>query len=723
MLENCRRVCVIGAGTMGSGIAAHLANLGFDVTLLEQTREMADEKLAHAASLRPPHFYLSGTCKTIRTGSITDDLEAVEQADWVCEAIIEKLDAKQALFETIDPLIREDALISTNTSGLQISLLTEGRSDSFRRKFLGTHFFNPPRYLKLLELIPTSETDPAVVEATTKFFHDRAARRVVVVKDTPGFIANRYGMWSMFHAVHVAEKLRLSIEQVDAITGPFLGRPKSGSFRLNDLVGLDIMQDIAQNLIDRCPHDPGTKQLSLPNSMTYLMEKGWIGNKARQGYYKKEGNQFVAFDLEMHTYNEVQEPNLPALKELERLPIGERLATALQDKSEVGEFLRLYLKPALQYAVSIREEISHNVRDFDRVMQWGFGWQHGPFEIIDAVGAENLGIESKPFYQVGQIQDHTGSYYTPKPEPEFATITDFPIIDQQPGFNVRDMGDGVQAVSITNKMGVIDPPTVQSLLSYLETGTLGRIVLTSEARVFSAGFDLKFFNSAVEAGQFDEIDAAIAAFQKLNTTIGEIPSVAAVFGFCIGGGYELAAGCSLIAAGPETQIGLPEALVGLVPGGAGIGVLRLRMQSNGTKGIIEAARLIAQGTLSANADDARRLGFLRDEHITVYHPDRLLTEAKKLALTAKPLVRPVWQEVSGPIKGMIDQMQTELIAAGSFSEYDAQINDKVKNVLTNASSFEDAVERERHAFVELCREGRSHARMKHMVDTGKPLRN
>jgi len=708
---------------MGSGIAAHLANLGFDVTLLEQTREMADEKLAHAASQRPPHFYLSGTSKTIRTGSISEDLEAVEQADWVCEAIIEKLDAKQALFETLDPLIREDALISTNTSGLQISLLTEGRSESFRRKFLGTHFFNPPRYLKLLELIPTNETDAAVVEATTKFFHDKAARRVVVVKDTPGFIANRYGMWSMFHAIHVAEKLRLSIEQVDAITGPFLGRPKSGSFRLNDLVGLDIMQDIAQNLIERCPHDPGTSQLDLPKSMEYLIEKGWIGNKVRQGYYKKEGNQFVAFDLERHTYNEVQEPNLSTLKELERLPIGERLSKALQDTSEVGEFLRLYLKPTLQYAVSIKDEISHNVRDFDRVMQWGFGWQDGPFAMIDAIGADNLDLSTKPFYQIGQIQDNAGIYFSPKPEPEFATITDYPIVDQQPGFNVRDMGDGVEAISITNKMGVIDPVLVRSLLSYLKSGRLGRIVLTSEAKVFSAGFDLKFFNTAVEAEQFDEIDSAIADFQRLNTMIGNIPSVAAVWGFCIGGGFELAAGCSLIAAHPETQIGLPEALVGLVPGGAGIGVMRLRLQSNGTKGVVEAAKLIATGGLSANADDARKLGFLRDEDITVYHPDRLLTEAKKLVLNAKPLVRQAWQEVGGPIKGMIDQMQKDLIAAGSFSEYDAQINDKVKNVLTSASSFEDAVERERHAFVDLCKEGRSHARMKHMVDTGKPLRN
>lgn len=708
---------------MGSGIAAHLANLGFEVTVLEQTKQMADEKLEIAAKLRPPHFYLSGTVNTIKTGSITEDLDAIRTADWVCEAIIEKIDAKRALFEHIDPLIRDDAQVSTNTSGLEINLLIEGRSESFRKKFVGTHFFNPPRYLKLLELIPTQETDPNVIDAYVKFFHDHAARRCVVVKDTPGFIANRYGMWSMFHAIHVAEKLGLSIEEVDEITGPFIGRPKSASFRLNDIVGLDIMQDIATNLIERCPHDPETKQLATPTSMAYLLEKGWIGSKAGQGYYKKEGKQFVSFDLKTHGYRERLETDLPALAELGRLPFGERLRAALLDKSEVGEFLRLYLVPALHYAVSIREEISHDIRDFDRVMQWGFGWEHGPFATIDAIGAENLGINSRPFYDNGQIQSHAATYFHPLPEPEFATIQDFPVIDIGDGFNVRDLEDGVHAIATTTKMGVIGPALIKSLTEYLESRQSSRIVLTSEARVFSAGFDLKYFQQRVEANDFDSIDEAIADFQKLNSLIGSTPSVAAIWGYCIGGGFELAAGCSLIAASPETQIGLPETLVGLIPGGAGNAVMRLRGQGGGAKRLVDVVQTIATGTLSANADDARRIGFLRDEDVTIYHPDRLLMEAKALALKATPLIRPEWQEVTGPVKGMIDRMLQELVKLGVLSNHDTVIADKVKHIFADSTSWEDANNRERKAFVELCREGLSQARIKHMTETNKPLRN
>ncbi len=527
----------------------------------------------------------------------------------------------------------------------------------------------------------------------------------------------------MFHAVHVAEKLGLTIEEVDEITGPFIGRPRSGSFRLNDIVGLDIMQDIASNLIERCPHDPETKQLATPSSVAYLSEKGWIGSKAGQGYYKKEGKQFVSFDLKTHAYRERQEPNLPTITELGRLPFGERLRAALLNKSEVGEFLRLYLVPALKYAVSIREEISHDVRDFDRVMQWGFGWEYGPFATIDAIGAENLGIEAEPFYETGQIQSHAGSYFYPAPEPEFATIQDFPIIDSGDGFNVRDLEDGVHAVATTTKMGVIGPSLIKSLTEYLESGKSKRIVLTSEAKVFSAGFDLKFFAQMIESGDFDAIDQAIADFQNLNSIIGNTPSVAAVWGYCIGGGFELAAGCSLIAASPETQIGLPEALVGLVPGGAGNAVMRLRGQTGGAKRLVDVVQTIATGTLSANADDARRLGYLRDEDITVYHPDRLLTEAKNLALSAKPLTRPDWQEVSGPVKGMIDRMLQEMVKLGALSNHDTVIADKVKHVFADSKNWEDANDRERKAFVELCREGLSQARIKHMADTNKPLRN
>lgn len=718
-----RNVCVIGAGTMGSGIAAHLANIGFNVTLLDQDADAIRQRLEAAKAARPPHFYLDATVDSIRAGSVAENLDWVREADWVCEAIIEKLDAKRNLFAQIEPLIREDAFVSTNTSGLQIALLTDGRSEAFKRKFLGTHFFNPPRYLKLLELIPTDETDLEIVQKMSAFLEDACARRVVTVKDTPGFIANRYGMWSMFWATHVAEKLGFSIEMVDAITGPFLGRPKSGSFRLNDLVGIDIMVDIAQNLIERCPHDPMTNKLANPKSIDFLMEKGWLGSKSGQGYYRKEGKQFLALDLGTFAYRETREVDLPTLAALGRKSLGERLREALQGKDEVGEYLREYLIPTLQYAVQIAEEVSHNVQDFDRVMRWGFGWEMGPFELIDAIGAENLGLAAGTYYNAGQVRSHQGTFFSPAAEPQYATIHDFPIIAQYPDINLRDLGDGVTAIALTTKMGTVTPTAVSSLHQILDEGSVTRFVLTSEAKVFSVGFDLKFFATKIDEGDFDAIDQAIAEFQRLNIRLRGIPGVAAVWGYCIGGGYELALGCSLIAASPETQIGLPEAKVGLIPGGAGNAILRLRTQDQGAKGLTEAVKTLALGQLSINADDARRYGYLNRDDVTVYHPDRLLMDAKALALkaTAKPL--PTWQPISGPLKGMIDSMQQELVAKGVLTQWDQTISDKSKGIFSRANSLDEAIQLEREAFIALCKEGLSVARIKHMLESGKPLRN
>lgn len=722
MLENCRQVCVIGAGTMGSGIAAHLANLGFSVTLLDATADSIRAAFDRAKQQRPPHFYVAGTADTIRLGSIAENLEWVSEADWVCEAIIEKLDAKRDLFALLEDHLRPDALISTNTSGLQIGLLTEGRSESFKRRFIGTHFFNPPRYLKLLELIPTEDTDPQVIADTTKFLEEKAARRVVLAKDTPGFIANRFGMWSMFHAIHVAEKLRLTVEQVDLITGPFLGRPRSGSFRLNDLVGIDIMVDIAQNLIARCPNDPFTKTLQNPKTVDFLLEKGWIGNKVGQGYFRKEGKEFVSLDLQTHTYRERQEPDLPSLVAIERQPLAERLPAALSLRDETGEFLREYLVPTLQYANYLKEEISHSVQDFDRVMQWGFGWEVGPFEMIDMIGASTIGIESKKFYQAGEILNFAGSYSPTPAEPEYRRLVDYPLLDQREGFNIRDLGDGVLSVGLTTKMGVIGPAIVDSLTEFLSEDGIKRFVFSSEAKVFSAGYDLRYFVEAVDAGDFPGIADSIEKFENLASLFRRHASVGAVFGYCLGGGFEMAGACSRLIATAETQIGLPEAKVGLIPGGAGNALMRMRMQEN-AKRLVEGVKTLTLGAISSSADDARVLGYLRREDVTCYNADRLITDAKNLALTVEPEPLPEWNAIVGPFLGMAEQGLRELQAAGDLSDYDVQIGDKIKSVFGRSSSYEDAVAKERHAFVELTREGLSLARMRHMLETGKPLRN
>lgn len=721
--NSASKVCVIGAGTMGSGIAAHLANIGFEVTLLDLTQESVNEAFDRAKAARPPHFFVPETASRIRLGSIEENLEWVSEADWVCEAVVEKMDVKRALFEQIEPLLRDDAMISTNTSGLQIGLLSEGRGESFRKRFLGTHFFNPPRYLKLLELIPTEETDQAAVERYVEFLENRCARRVVVAKDTPGFIANRFGMWSMFHAIHSAERLNLSVEQVDAICGPFLGRPKSGAFRLADIVGLDIMQDIANNLLARCPNDPYIDALNTPRSMATLAERGFIGGKAGAGYYKREGKELLALDLGTLVYRQPYEVNIPSLQEFRKLPLAERLVRALDARDEAGEYLRVHLLPVLSYADYLKEEISHSVRDFDDVMKWGFGWEMGPFEMIDSIGPKTLGLGSDPFYKDSSQRDFSGLYVTIPTKPEYATIRDFPILETMPCFNVRDLGDGVRAIGLTTKMGTINPTVVADLTQLLDGGALDRFVLTSEGPHFSAGFDLQFFQQAIADGDMDRIDQALIALQNLSVGLRKHRSVAAIFGYTLGAGAELALGCSRICAHAETSFGLPESKVGLLPGGGGTAMMAQRSQKGGAKSAVEACVAIATGFVSANADDARSAGLLGPEDVTVYHPDRLLFEAKSMAIQVEPQGEMDWAVPPGPIGGMVDRELEGLAAKGEFSAHDSLIAAQIKHVFTKPTSFQGALDEERIGFLTLCRTGLTLARIRHMLETGKPLRN
>ncbi len=702
---------------MGSGIAAHLANLGFNVALLDLTRELVVDAFERATHARPPHFYNPDRAHDIRLGSISENLDWISDADWVCEAIVEREAEKKALYALIDPLLRPDALISTNTSGLQIGRLAEGRSESFRRRFLGTHFFNPPRYLKLLELIPTPETDPDVLLYMTEFLETFAARRVVLAKDTPGFIANRYGMWCMFRATHMAERLHLSVEQVDAITGPFLGRPKSGSFRLNDIVGLDVMCDIAANLIARCPEDAHIKTLEQPVSMHSLLARGWIGDKVGQGYYRKEGRELLALDLQTFAYRQRQELIIPSIVELENLPLGQRIRKALDLRDEVGEFLRGYLLPALDYAKYLKEEVSHSILDFDRVMEWGFNWQKGPFALMD-----EMGLSEPKFYTPGSQLGFAGEYLPIAAEPDYRPLTDYPVVREDETYKIRDLDDGVVALCISTKMGVITPLLVNQLISLLEEGSLTRFVLTGEAKSFSVGYDLNFFLSAIEREAWPEIEAALLQLHHLGELLEQTQAVAAVYGYTLGAGFELALSCSHIAAAAESQIGLPECRVGLIPGGRGTVLMRAYNQASPRR-LMEIALNLTRATVAASADHARYLGYMRPADITVYHPDRLLVEAKRLALSALPVQRPVWSTGPMPLIGMIDRELDQALSRDELSDFDVTLGHKIKQVFVKATSYEDAVLRERIEFLDLCTKSFTHARVKHMLESGKPLRN
>ncbi len=724
-LKTGNTVCVIGAGTMGSGIAAHLANLGFNVTLVDLTYQSVHACFDRAKAAKPPHFYVKGTAEKIRLGSIEENLDWVKGADWVCEAIIEKLDAKRALYEKLEGLVDEDALISTNTSGLEISLLVEGRSDSFKSRFWGTHFFNPPRYLKLLELIDTDFSSTDDHAAVVEFLEKRVARRVVPALDTPGFIANRYGMWSMYHATHIAEKLQLTPEQVDLITGPFLGRPRSGSFRLNDIVGLDIMQDIARNQMARCEDDPYIGTLVNPRSMDYLLSNGHIGDKTGKGYYERVGREFMTLDLITHAYRQRIEPVLPTVTENLRKPLAERLRIGLAAKDEVGEFLRLYLLPALRYADYLKSSICYSVQDFDRVMQWGFGWEAGPFEMIDMIGAQAvlgsavLGSEKVFFSAEGQLAPTEFERFAIVKEPEYRGLSDYPVVASQGLVDVRDLGEGVRSLELRTKMGSVPPQGVEDLHSFLDSEPEGRFVLASASKAFSVGFDLTFFRDAIDREDWLAIEASLERLQSLGEKLASRRVVAALHGYALGGGLELAMSCPQVVALSDAQIGLPEARVGLIPGGRGVTMMRQRCQ-DGPQMMRDTIGLVTSGYMAPNAVDARLHGFLRQSDEVCFHPDMLITKARELALRVEPLVAPAWKVMPPFTAGMVDEKLRE---TEGLTPYDVLIGEQLKHCMVKATSYEDCLRLERERFVQLCQRPETKARIGHMLESGKPLRN
>lgn len=722
-LKNGNKVCVIGAGTMGSGIAAHLANIGFQVTLLDVTDESVRSAFDRAKSVRPPHFFIKQTADLIRLGSIDRNLDWIGEADWVCEAIVEKLDLKRALFEKIDSIVAPDALISTNTSGLELALLLEGRSDSFKERFFGTHFFNPPRYLKLLELIDTPFTDPQLLPLVTEFLEKRVCKRVVRAKDTPGFIANRFGMWSMFQAIHVAEKLQLSIELVDEITGPFLGRPKSASFRLNDIVGMDIMEDIAANQLSRCPEDPYIGTLTTPKSIQYLRSEGHFGNKVGKGYYERVGNEFLVFSLQTNAYHPAFKVEHKTITENAAKPIGEKIRAALQAKDEVGEFLRLYLLPTLRYADYLKEEISYSIADFDNVMKWGFGWQIGPFELADAIGSDVVFGTEKRFYEDGrQLAVDESSFQTIPAYPEYRTLSEYPVTESFGSLQLRDLGDGVQSIEFTSKMGAVTPQGVADLHRFLDEGRDGAFVLANSGRAFSVGFDLKFFLAAIESNDWVGIENALRGLQSLGDKLSKTKIVAAVHGYALGGGFELAMNCQRVVAASDALIGLPEAKVGLLPGGKGVSLMRLRTQHQANVAR-DAVLNLSEGTTFANAVEAKVNGYLTEEDTICFHPDLLITAAKEAALNATPRSPIEFKSLAPHVNGMIEDEVSNRAKNGQLTTYDEYVSSQIRFIFAKSQSIDDLPRLEVERFIQLCQRPETKARIAHMLETGKPLRN
>ncbi len=722
------KVAVIGAGTMGSGIAAHCANLGMEVLLFDISTEVVHQAFERAKGLKPPHFFNHESIERITLCSIENDIEKISEADWVCEAVIEKMDVKRSLYETIEPYLREDAMISTNTSGLEIRLLAEGRTESFRKRFLGTHFFNPPRYLKLIELIPTDETDSDAVSAITEFLEDKVGRRVVLAKDTPGFIANRFGMWALYQAIHSAEKLGFNVETVDAIAGNFIGRPRTGVFRLCDLIGLDIMQDVAVNLQKRCTHDANVDVLSPPHSLIDLMEAGRIGSKVGSGYYKREGSDYLVYDFNTHAYRPQINPELPALNELKKHPISERLRNALERRDETGEFLRMHLIPVLEYAVFVADEIAYTAEDFDRVMRWGWGWELGPFELIDALEIEVIRMHSSkpeifsvnPYYKDEECYSFDKKAFTSRDKNEkYIEIDNFSVTQKGSDWNLRDNGEGGVVFEWNTKMNVLNPDVLKALYEVLEKTGDNKIFLVNRGKGFSAGFDLGMFLKASEEGRFNEVESWLIELQNCSDKLSNSNSISSVYGFCLGGGLELAMHCQKIVSAPETQIGLPEASVGLIPSGGGTTLMRLRAQHD-AKLMCKAILTLGTGQ-KVSAFDARKENFFLDEDIVVTNADQLVFRTIKSTLTKR--IIPEWQPAPPLVATMVDSELTKMKSTNTLGSYGMKLVEEIKHLFLRAKSKEDCLAKEREVFLQLLGTPMTQARIKHMMETGKPLNN
>jgi 3-hydroxyacyl-CoA dehydrogenase len=712
---------------MGAQIAAHLSNAGYPVLLLDVSSQAAHEGLERARKLKPDPFFSSEAAGRIRTGGFDSELEGIAQADWIVEAVIEQADAKRSLLERVDAHRRAGSIISSNTSGLSIAGLAEGRSNDFRNHWLGTHFFNPPRYLPLLEVIPTADTDPAVIAAVRDFADRRLGKNVVVAKDTPGFIANHVAMHGLVRIFEALAEGTYTVEEIDAITGAAIGRPKSATFRTVDIAGLDILVHVADDLAARLPHGRGS-QFRFPPFVHEMLTRGWIGEKAGRGFYERRKNDagetdIWSLDPQKMEYRPRQPVRLPSLDAAAPLPLPERMRKLFSGTDRVAGFLQSTLPAPLRYVAEVAPEIADSIDDIDRAMRWGYGWPLGPFELADAIGLSDKPYRSSPLGPA-----------SPELEILRSARDRGRVVASNAGASLIDLGDGVLAVSLHSKMNAIGGDALDMLQRGVREASdnFAALVVAAEGANFSVGANLMLLLLEAQEGNWEDIDAMIRAFQK--STIGlrysEVPVVVAPFGLALGGGCEIVLHGDRVQAAAESYIGLVEVGVGLIPAGGGTKEMLLRL------GAEKAFETIGFAKTSTSAPDARRFGYVRDVDGWTMNRDRLVFDAKQLALKRaqegyRPPVRPSDIPVGGDaIRATLDLGVHLAWRAGRISDHDAVIGRKLSWVLAGGSlphagklSEDRLLDLEREAFLSLCGEPKTIERIQYTLKTGKTLRN
>ena len=790
MSHRIRKVAVLGAGTMGAAIAAHCANAGLEVDLLDIAPDDDDKNAVVEAGFermknaRPAALMGEKVADRIRIGNFEEHFGRVGEADWIVEAIIEKLEPKRELMQRVEDTAKRDAIISTNTSGIPLHSISEGRSDEFKKRFVGTHFFNPPRYLKLMEIIPTEDTDPEIVEAIRNFGERVLGKGGVIAKDTPNFIGNRIGTFAGMQSARYAFENGYGIEEVDAITGPLIGHPKTATFRLNDQVGLDIAVGVAENLHEAVPEDESREELKPPKKLEEMQEKDLLGNKSGAGFYKRDKRDgktvFDVLDLETFEHHPAENPEIPIAKEAQQ---QEDLASRLQfliekaDEDRQARYIKDTLLPYMAYASRRVPEISDTLEDVDHAMEWGFAHQAGPFRTWDLLGvretAENMksmDIEVAPWVEemleagnetFYKTENGTELQFSPV-EKQYVPVREDPMyisldrlrdegkeLASNGSASLLDLGDGVLCLEFHTKGNSIDAQIVEMgnrALDELERDDVVGLVIGNEGRNFSVGANLGEMAHAVQNGDLDQIEKSVEALQNLLMAFRFAPKpvVSAPHGQTLGGGLEVCLHSDRIVAAGETYMGLVEVGVGLIPAGGGTKEMARRLVSPPLHTapdtpplpfLQKAFEQIALAKTATSALEAKEVGFLTEDDRIIMNADHLISTAKREVLDLADGYTPPEHGnnvyASGRTARAALEMGIKTMQWGHYaSDYDGVIAAHVARILTGGNLSlpqwvpeEYLLKLEKQSFLDLLRQDKTHERIEALLTTGKTKRN
>jgi 3-hydroxyacyl-CoA dehydrogenase len=793
-MRQIQKAAVLGSGVMGSGIAAHLANIGIPTLLLDIVpRELTEQEKAKGLTLedkqvrnrisagslqkllkqKPAPLASKKNLALIEAGNFEDDMEKLKDVDWVIEVVVENLDIKKKVFTDVDKYRKQGSIISSNTSGISVEAMAEGRSEDFRKHFLGTHFFNPPRYLKLLEVIPTKDTDPEVLSFMKTFGEDQLGKGVVEAKDTPNFIANRIGTYGLLVTVREMVKGGYSVGEVDSVTGPMIGRPKSATFRTLDVVGLDTFAHVAKNVYDQVEGEE-KEVFEVPEFMQKMLENGWFGSKSGQGFFLKQGKEILELDPQTIEYGPRKKLKTASTEMAKQEKgLANKMKALVYAKDRAGELLWNIFSPVLVYSADLLGTIADDIVAIDRAMKWGFGWEMGPFEAWDALGVEKAisKMESegktvpawvkemveKGFTSFYKEEDGRLSYYN---NGEYVTVEENPksinlkllkkqngVIKKNGGASLIDLGDGIALLEFHSHSNSIGPDILQMInfaIDEVEKNYKG-LVIGNQGKNFSVGANLAMILMEAQDDNIWDLDMVVRQFQQTTMKIkySSKPIVAAPFGMTLGGGAEMCLPAAHIQASMETYMGLVEAGVGLIPGGGGNKELYIKHLEGLPKGVDfdlqkvanKVFETIAMAKVSTSGEEARENNFLNEADGISVNSDHLLYDAKQAALNLyeSGYKAPVRKKV--PVTGepgyatLLLGAQT-MHLSGYISEHDLKIAKKLAYVISGGKvpygtevDEQYLLDLEREAFLSLVAEPKSQQRMQHMLVKGKPLRN